>query len=156
MGDSRIADYNEVCEKYGSAAIGAREEELLERDYGCPVILTRFPFRSHPFWNMKEIGDRLFNKVDVILHGMETVGSAERSCNPGEMRANFHGVSHGKYAEKLFDLFGRERVMRELDAYLALDMFPRFGGGIGLTRLARALRLEEERGASALREAECG
>ncbi|MCX7021097.1 MAG: transposase [bacterium] len=146
MGEPRTMEYDEVCGKYGSAAVGAREEELLEREYGCPIVLTRFPFRSHPFWNMKEIGDRLFNKVDVILHGMETIGSAERSCNPDEMRANFHGVSHGKYAEKLFELFGRERVMRELDAYLALEMFPRFGGGIGVTRLARALGLEEEKG----------
>ena len=156
MDTPRIVEYEEVCGRYGSSAVGAREEELLEQEYGCPVILTKFPFRSHPFWNMKEVGDRLFNKVDVILSGMETIGSAERSCDPGGMRANFHGVSHGKYALKLFELFGEKRVTGELDAYLALEMFPRFGGGIGLTRLARALGLEEGKGAPALSEAECG
>jgi aspartyl/asparaginyl-tRNA synthetase len=156
MDAPRILEYNAVCERYESAAVGAREEELLEQEYGCPVILTRFPFRSHPFWNMKEIGDRLFNKVDVILHGMETIGSAERSCNPDQMRANFHGVSHGGYARKLFELFGEERVMGELNAYLGLDLFPRFGGGIGMTRLARALGLQEEKCAPALEAAERG
>ena len=31
----------------------------------------------------------LYNKVDVILHGQETIGSAERSCDAEEMRNNF-------------------------------------------------------------------
>ena len=31
--------------------------------------------------------------------------------------------------------------MRELENYLNLDFFPRFGGGIGLTRMARALKM---------------
>ena len=26
------------------------------------------------------------NKIDVILHGIETIGSAERSCDKDEMR----------------------------------------------------------------------
>ena len=34
---------------------------------------------------MKKNGD-ISNKVDVILHGVETIGSAERSCNKDEMR----------------------------------------------------------------------
>ncbi len=143
MGASDVVEYNEVCDRYGSPTVGVREEGLLTEEHGCPVILTKFPFRSHPFWNMKEVEGRLFNKVDVILYGMETIGSAERSCNPDEMLANFHSVSHGKYADKLFGLFGRGRVLGELNAYLSLDMIPRFGGGIGLTRMSRALELKE-------------
>jgi aspartyl/asparaginyl-tRNA synthetase len=156
MGASSVVEYDEACERYGSAVVGVREEELLTEEHGCPVILTKFPFRSHPFWNMKEVEDRLFNKVDVILYGMETMGGAERSCNPDQMLANFHAVSHGKYARKLFELFGRDRVMGELEDYLSLDMFPRFGTGIGLTRMSRALGLAEGMGAPALSEAECG
>jgi hypothetical protein len=41
----------------------------------------------------------------------------------------------------LFNAFGEERVLAELDDYLSLPMFPRFGGGIGVTRMARAMRL---------------
>ena len=72
---------------------------------------------------------------------METIGSAERSCNPDEMRNFFETVSDGKYAQLLFDKFGKERVMAELDEYLSLDFHERFGGGIGVHRMARAMRL---------------
>ena len=57
------------------------------------------------------------------------------------MRERFFTIEQGEYANLLFTKFGKERVMAELDAYLALPMIPRFGGGIGLTRLARALEL---------------
>jgi aspartyl/asparaginyl-tRNA synthetase len=81
------------------------------------------------------------NKIDVLLKGMETIGSAERSSNPIEMREQFHTISNGGYAELLYDIFGKERVEAELEAFLANEFFPRFGGGIGLTRLIRALTL---------------
>jgi len=42
----------------------------------------------------------------------------------------------------LFDLFGKERVEAELEGYLALPFYPRCGGGIGMTRLIRAMKLE--------------
>jgi hypothetical protein len=32
--------------------------------------------------------------------------------------------------------------MKELDDYLNLDFFPRFGAGIGVNRMARAMKLE--------------
>ena len=34
------------------------------------------------------------------------------------------------------------QVMKELDEFLSHDFFPRFGGGIGMTRMARAMKLE--------------
>ena len=88
-------------------------------------------------------GDKgLYNKMDVILFGMETIGSAERSTNVEEMyRHNFFTISNGQYAKLLFNAFGEDRVMKELDAYLSLKMFPRFGAGIGVTRMARAMQL---------------
>jgi len=39
----------------------------------------------------------------------------------------------------LFNHFGRKRVEDELEEYLELDMFERFGGGIGVTRMVRAI-----------------
>jgi hypothetical protein len=41
----------------------------------------------------------------------------------------------------LFELFGKERVEKELENFLSLEFFPRFGWGCGLTRLGRAYEL---------------
>lgn len=141
FGAPQRKQYEHLCDKYGVEALMPEHEEMIRADYGDCVSVELFPQRSHPFWNMKRNGDGLYNKVDVILCGMETIGSAERSCNVEEMREGFNSVSDGKYAELLFHEFGRGRVLEELEAYLALPMFPRFGGGIGLTRLARAMKL---------------
>ena len=51
----------------------------------------------------------------------------------------FHTISDGMYANLLFKLFGKERVEKELDEFLNFDFFPRFGGGIGVTRMISAL-----------------
>jgi hypothetical protein len=86
----------------------------------------------------------LFNKVDVILFGQETIGSAERSCDVETMREMFYTIENGGYCSKLFELFGKERVEKELEEFLSLDFFPRFGAGIGLTRLARAYEMNQQ------------
>jgi hypothetical protein len=78
------------------------------------------------------------------LYGQETIGSAERSCDVDEMRNTFYTISEGGYAAKLFELFGKERVEKELEEFLSFDFFPRFGGGIGLTRMARAYIMKEQ------------
>ena len=93
---------------------------------------------------MKYIGDGKFNKCDIILFGQETFGTAERSSNEEEMRNFFYSIMDGTYCEKLFELFGKERVEKELEEFLSYDFFPRFGGGIGLTRLGRAWELLQE------------
>ena len=51
----------------------------------------------------------------------------------------FHTISDGMYADLLFKLFGKDRVEKELDEFLSFGFFPRFGGGIGITRLISAL-----------------
>ncbi|MBN2585173.1 transposase [Patescibacteria group bacterium] len=136
-------NYSDIADHYGVEEIEAEQELLMSKDFAPVVFLKNFPFSTHPFWNMKHQGNDLFSKVDVILHGMETFGGAERSCNANEMRYNFYHISDGEYAGKLFGLFGRERVERELENYLSLAMRPRFGTGIGVTRLIRALKYEE-------------
>jgi len=82
-----------------------------------------------------------FCVIDVLLYGVETIGSAERSTNPQEMRHLFHTISDEMYADILYAQFGRERVEDELEKFLAHKFFPRCGGGIGITRMIRALKL---------------
>ena len=78
-------------------------------------------------------------KIDVILGGMETIGSAERSTDVEQMRDTFHTITDGEYSELLYKLFGKERVEAELEEFLKFDFFPRVGGGIGMTRMISAL-----------------
>lgn len=134
-------NYVELCKKYGVEDISAKEELNIQEDFGNIVSLEYFPQHTHPFWNMKHNSLGIYNKVDVILYGIETIGSAERSTDVKEMRDNFFSISDGQYAKLLFSAFGEERVLKELNDYLGLAMFPRFGAGIGVTRLARAMKL---------------
>lgn len=132
-------DYEDVCSRYQVNFVEAPQEERLAQELGNVVFLESFPVRTHPFWNMKRAANGLYNKIDVLLHGMETIGSSERETDPMRMRESFFTISDGKYARLLFEKFGKERVLKELDEYLALPMVPRFGAGIGITRLIRAM-----------------
>jgi aspartyl/asparaginyl-tRNA synthetase len=133
--------YSDICKHYGIEEIKSDHELMMQRDFGNAICLEQFPQSTHPFWNMRHDKNGIYNKVDVILYGMETIGSAERSTSVEEMRQNFFTISNGQYCKLLFNAFGEERVLKELDEYLALPMFPRFGAGIGVTRLARAMQL---------------
>ena len=138
-------NYDDVCQEYGGVEILEDEHESrMWKEKGSVVSLQHFPLRTNPFWNMKHNESSIFNKVDVILYGQETIGSAERSCDVEEMKHNFYTIENGKYAAKLFELFGKERVEAELEQFLSYDFFPRFGGGIGLTRMARAWELLQQ------------
>ena len=138
-------NYDDVCQEYGGVEILEDEHESrMWKEKGSVVSLQNFPLRTNPFWNMKHNEDNIFNKVDVILYGQETIGSAERSCDVEEMKHNFYTIENGKYAAKLFELFGKERVESELELFLSYNFFPRFGGGIGLTRMARAWELLQQ------------
>lgn len=133
--------YENAMERYGVSELGHEHEAALCDEFGRAVFLESFPEQTSPFWNMKRSHDGTANKIDVLMDGMETIGSAERSSNSNEMREAFHTISKGRYAKKLFELFGRERVEEELEDFLSLDFFPRFGGGIGMTRLIRSMDL---------------
>jgi aspartyl/asparaginyl-tRNA synthetase len=138
-------NYNDLCEEYGGVSILENEhEQRMWDELGHSVSLQNFPIRTNPFWNMKHNENGIFNKIDVILFGQETIGSAERSCDVEKMREMFYTIENGGYANKLFELFGQERVEKELNDFLSFDFFPRFGGGIGMTRLARAYELLSE------------
>lgn len=145
-------DYNKTCKEYGDVSILENEHETkMWNEVSHCVSLQNFPLRTNPFWNMQNQQDDIFNKVDIILYGQETIGAAERSCDVDSMRKMFYTIENGGYSEKLFELFGKERVEKELEEFLKFDFFPRFGAGIGLTRLARAMELlQKEREKEAL------
>ncbi len=135
-------NYDDMCQEYGGVQILEDEHESkMWKELGHCVSLQNFPVRTSPFWNMRHAGNGIFNKIDVILFGQETIGSAERSCDKEYMKHLFETITDGGYAAKLFELFGEDRVRKELDAFLEFDFFPRFGGGIGMTRMARAMEL---------------
>ena len=134
-------DYDKLCVEYETDILESNHEEIMWRELGSSISLQNFPLRTNPFWNMKHNDNNIFNKIDVILYGQETIGSAERSCDPEKMREMFYTIENGGYCNKLFELFGKERVEKELEDFLSLDFFPRYGAGIGLTRMARAYQL---------------
>ena len=139
-----LHDYEKLAKEYEVDILETEHEQKMCEKYGEATIIQHFPERTSPFWNMRHKGDGIFNKVDVILYGQETIGSAERATDKVEMRHMFETISDGGYKDKLYELFGEERVEKELDEYFDNEFFPRFGGGIGVTRLIRALKMREK------------
>lgn len=132
--------YDQLADYYKTEDLTHLHENKMEEDFGPIVFCREFPTYTSPFWNMKQKGEDHAEKIDVIIHGNETIGSAERSANVKQMRKSFYSISDGMYAKKLFDLFGKKRVEHELNEFLELSFFPRSGGGIGLTRLIDAMK----------------
>jgi aspartyl/asparaginyl-tRNA synthetase len=134
--------YAEWQQHFGLSAdteMEAQQELDMEKEFG-QTLITNFPELTSPFWNMARNDDgNTAKKMDVILGGMETIGSAERSCDVDMMRDTFHTITDGAYSELLFKLFGKERVVAELEKFLEFDFFQRVGGGIGITRMIPAL-----------------
>lgn len=137
-------EYMSVVEEYKSFDLSHEHEQRLYKEYGASVFLKCFPTFTSPFWNMKRFEDsRYAKKIDVILSGMETIGSAERSCDKEAMRETFYTISNGEYAKLLYDKFGKDRVDKELNNFLELDFIERSGGGIGITRLISSMKKEK-------------
>ena len=134
--------YREWQQHWGVSAdteMDDSHEKAMEMNFGS-CLITDFPELTSPFWNMARNDDgNTAKKMDVILGGMETIGSAERSCDVDMMRDTFHSIVDGEYAQLLYKLFGKERVEAELEEFLKFDFFQRVGGGIGITRMIPAL-----------------
>ena len=134
--------YAEWQQHFGLSAdteMEAEHELAMEKEFG-QTLITNFPELTSPFWNMARNDDgNTAKKMDVILGGMETIGSAERSCDVDMMRDTFHSITGGAYSELLFKLFGKDRVEAELEKFLEFDFFQRVGGVIGITRMIPAL-----------------
>jgi aspartyl/asparaginyl-tRNA synthetase len=132
-------DYENAAKDFGVKELSHQEENQMNNKYNKPVIfLKNFPEYTSPFWNMKRhTHNNLSKKVDVIIGGMETMGCAERENDIEVMRKSFYSISNGEYANLLYKYFGKKRVIKELEEFLALPMFQRYGGGIGVTRLIK-------------------
>ena len=134
LNHSQIKSYKLWQKIFGHEELDHADESLIQTG-----MITDFPEWTSPFWNMARNEDDTSRKIDVILNGMETIGSAERSTDKKQMRDTFHTISDGQYADLLFKLFGKERVEKELEEFLEFDFFPRSGGGIGVTRIMDAI-----------------
>jgi len=143
-GNFHYKKYDELKKHYKTAELTHQHEAKMAKDFGPIVFCEEFPVSTSPFWNMKKKGKNYANKIDVIMHGHETIGSAERSTSATEMREGFHTISSGEYAQKLYKLFGKKRVMQELDNFLSHNFFARTGGGIGVTRMISAMQKQAE------------
>ena len=137
-----VGKYADVAKEYGVHELEHEHEAKLYEEKTPTYFLTHFPEYTSPFWNMKRNDEGTSNKIDVILSGHETIGSAERETDKEIMRQTFETISEGGYKDKLYELFGEERTMEEMKDYLDFEFFPRSGGGIGVTRLMRSMKLE--------------
>ena len=131
---TKIKTYDQWADDYKVKELEHEHEATIGRG-----MITDFPEWTSPFWNMARNDDGTSKKIDVILGGKETIGSAERSTDKKQMRDTFYTISDGQYAQLIIDLFGKERVEKELEEFLSFDFFPRSGGGIGMQRLMQAL-----------------
>lgn len=136
--------YENVADRMGVLDISHKEEMKLYKEDGHKVyFLKDFPEYTSPFWNMKRNpSGKTAKKIDVIMSGMETIGSAERCCDIEEMKTRFNNISGGMYAKTLYNHFGKERVDGEMEEFLKHTFITRSGGGIGMTRLIRSMELE--------------
>lgn len=136
-------DYEDVAAVYKTKDISHEIEQKLYNDKGPVFLLKNFPEYTSPFWNMKRNLEKgTANKIDVILSGMETIGSAERSVDISDMVHRFKTISDGEYSQILYDKFGKDRVDGELNEFLKHNFITRSGGGIGVTRLISSMLKE--------------
>lgn len=138
-----VNNYKSIAEEFSTTELEHEHEERLYKEKSAVAFITDFPEFTSPFWNMmRNKDDDTSKKVDVILSGMETFGSAEREIDKDIMRDRFNTIMEGSYRNKLFELFGEERTVCELEEYFQLNFIKRSGCGIGLTRLIKSMDLE--------------
>ena len=127
---STISTYNYDRYKWPLPQTGQMwllEHELLQQPKEKGFFCVSTSYRNEP--------NPVLGRHELIF----PIGSAERSCDKDEMRHQFNTISDGQYADILFNQFGKERVEKELDKFLAYDFFLRSGGGIEMTRLMSAM-----------------
>ena len=82
--------YADVASEYGVKELEHEHETSLYEQKTPAYFLTDFPEYTSPFWNMKRNGDGVSaKKVDVIMSGQETIGSAERETDRDVMLNRF-------------------------------------------------------------------
>jgi aspartyl/asparaginyl-tRNA synthetase len=140
--EPKLVNYEDECSKFGVEDIEDKEEQALCDKYGPVVLLGKFPQRSDPFFNMRHAGNGIYDKIDVIVHGFESAGTAVRSCNIEEMKENIKVQDSGEYLKTMYRYFGQDRVDAEIDEYTDYNFIPRCGGGLGMSRIIRGMKIE--------------
>ena len=80
--DFTYKSYEDTAKYYNVKELEHEHEAMMKDDFSHAFFLTDFPNYSSPFWNMAQHEDReRAKKIDVILYGQETIGSAERSSS---------------------------------------------------------------------------
>ena len=86
-------DYTAIADEFGVKELEHEHEERLYKEKSPVAFIKNFPEFTSPFWNMKRNTENdTGKKVDVILSGMETFGSAERECDVDIMRNRFETI----------------------------------------------------------------
>jgi aspartyl/asparaginyl-tRNA synthetase len=136
-------NYIDLSNKYDTEYISHDEERKIYNDHGPVLFLKNFPEHTNPFWNIcRNYNTKTVNKIEVILSGINTICSSEKSCNPNDMLKRFNTLSNGQYAQILYDKFGKARVDDEFNAFVKHRFIVRSGGGIDITRLIRSMIME--------------
>jgi hypothetical protein len=135
-----VIDYETACINYNTEFIQAHHEEQLCQELNQVILLEKFPERTDPYWNIHSLENGMFEKIDVLLHGVKTISSGVRSCDSKIMRNYFYTISDGQYAQRLCDSFGQDQVTQALEAYLGLPFLNRFGGAISINHMASAMK----------------
>ncbi len=134
--------YDNLTLDLGVKQIDAATETLIGQNVSPVTVVTDMPNSINRSWYAKRDEGHV-KSSDVILFGMETIGASERATNPENMRERFYQMQDGNFAKTLFETFGQKRVEKELGEFLSLEFFPRSTGSIGLTRMIRAMREQE-------------
>ena len=138
-------NYQDALDDYGVYEVDSATEMRMGNDKSNSIFLKYKPESVLPYWGVKRENKDVARTADLLLFGMGTIGSSERSCDVDRMRTRFYEIDGGSYAKTLFNTFGQERVERELGEYLSLEMFPRSVASIGISRFVRALRMLESK-----------
>jgi aspartyl/asparaginyl-tRNA synthetase len=90
-------DYLEIAKEFGVEELENEHEERLYKEKSPVSFIKNFPEFTSLFWNMKRnTEDNTGKKVDVILSGVETFGSAERETDKDIMRDRFNTIMNGE------------------------------------------------------------
>ena len=83
LGFGSVVDknYEDWAIEFNVEELTHAEENAMYGKHGNAQMIMNFPNHTSPFWNMKQNGDGTAAKIDVIIAGQETIGSAERSSD---------------------------------------------------------------------------
>jgi len=111
--------------------------------FGPVFLLKNYPEYVNMHWTTKkDLNYNTYNKIVVLLSGIEVIESYEKNTDKNEMLTNFKTLENGLYSKKLFESFGEKQVKEELDNYLTNNFFIRSVGKIYIDRLITSMLKE--------------